>query len=197
MSTKVHITDKQKKIKLPTGTRLLIRKACAATLAEESFKDSAEINVTIVDDDEIRAIIAKCYERCRSILTEHIDKLHFVAEFLLKNEFMDDEQFKACMEMDNPTFEEIENIAEQRKRKSEEENKSAHANNRRQEELERERDALAREALEENKEKGVPDFFTSSLEVEESAAEAEETEVEEDVDSSTDADNSEENGENK
>jgi len=56
MSTKVHITDKQKKIKLPTGTRLLIRKACAATLAEESFKDSAEINVTIVDDDEIRAI---------------------------------------------------------------------------------------------------------------------------------------------
>jgi len=156
-----------------------------------SEKTAAEI------DDEIRAIIAKCYERCRSILTEHIDKLHFVAEFLLKNEFMDDEQFKACMEMDNPTFEEIENIAEQRKRKSEEENKSAHANNRRQEELERERDALAREALEENKEKGVPDFFTSSLEVEESATEAEETEVEEDVDSSTDADNSEENGENK
>ncbi len=56
MSTKVHITDKQKKIKLPTGTRLLIRKACAATLAEENFKDSAEINVTIVDDEEIRII---------------------------------------------------------------------------------------------------------------------------------------------
>lgn len=56
MSTKVHITDKQKKIKLPTGTRLLIRKACAATLAEENFKDSAEINVTIVDDEEIRVI---------------------------------------------------------------------------------------------------------------------------------------------
>ena len=56
MSTKVHITDKQRKIKLPTGTRLLIRKACAATLAEEKFAGAAEINVTIVDDVEIRLI---------------------------------------------------------------------------------------------------------------------------------------------
>lgn len=56
MSTKVHITDKQRKIKLPTGTRLLIRKACAATLAEEKFAGAAEINVTIVDDAEIRLI---------------------------------------------------------------------------------------------------------------------------------------------
>lgn len=59
MSVKVHITDKQKKVKLPTGTRLLIRKACAATLIEESFNEAAEVNVTIVSDEEIKAINKK------------------------------------------------------------------------------------------------------------------------------------------
>ncbi len=56
MSVKVYISDKQKKAKLPTGTRLLIRKACTATLVEEDFLESAEINVTIVDDAEIKKI---------------------------------------------------------------------------------------------------------------------------------------------
>lgn len=59
MSVKVHITDKQKKVKLPTGTRLLIRKACAATLIEENFNEAAEVNVTIVSDEEIKAINKK------------------------------------------------------------------------------------------------------------------------------------------
>jgi predicted DNA-binding protein YlxM (UPF0122 family) len=70
-----------------------------------SEKTAAEI------DDEIRAIISDCYERCRQYLTDNIEKLHFVAEFLLKNESMDDEQFKAAMETDNPTIEDIEKIA--------------------------------------------------------------------------------------
>ena len=106
-------------------------------------------------DDEIRAIIASSYERCKNILTEHRDKLEFVAEFLLKNEFMDDEQFKACMESDNPTVEEIEAIATERKRKSEEENKTAHAKNEREKALERERAILAAEALRQNVEEGT------------------------------------------
>lgn len=54
MSVKVNITDNQKKIKLPTGTRLLIRKACIATLKLEGFEDSAEVNVTLVNDEMIR-----------------------------------------------------------------------------------------------------------------------------------------------
>ena len=53
---KVNINDKQKKIKLPTGTRLLVRKACVATLKCEGFTDMAEVNVTFVDDFEIRYI---------------------------------------------------------------------------------------------------------------------------------------------
>ena len=94
-------------------------------------------------DDEIRSIIAECYARCKEILSTNIDKLHFVAEFLLKNESMDDEQFRAAMEMDNPTVESIEDIAFRKKQKSEEENDIAHENNRKAEEEER----LRREEL--------------------------------------------------
>jgi len=90
-------------------------------------------------DDEIRAIISNAYDRCKAILTEHIDKLHFVAEFLLKNESMDEEQFLAAMQMQNPTIESIENIALERRRKSEEENKNAEEERKRAEEEERAR----------------------------------------------------------
>ena len=71
------------------------------------------------------------------ILTDHIDKLHFVAEFLLKNESMDEEQFRAAMELDNPTIESIEDIAFRKHQKSVEENDVAHQNNRKAEEEER------------------------------------------------------------
>ncbi|MBQ2286328.1 MAG: rRNA maturation RNase YbeY [Acutalibacteraceae bacterium] len=59
MSIKVNITDEQKKIKLPTGTRLLIRKACIATLKLEGFEDSAEVNVTLVNDEMIKEMNTK------------------------------------------------------------------------------------------------------------------------------------------
>lgn len=54
MSVKVNIFTKIKSSLLPAGTRLLIRKACNATLAFEEFKDAAEVDVTIVSDDEIK-----------------------------------------------------------------------------------------------------------------------------------------------
>ena len=56
MSVKVNITDNQKRIKLPTGTRLLIRKSCIATLKLEGFEDSAEVNVLLVNDEMIRSM---------------------------------------------------------------------------------------------------------------------------------------------
>ncbi len=54
MSVKVNINSKQKEIKIPTGTRLLIRKACNATLNFENFEDSAEVDVTLVNDEQIK-----------------------------------------------------------------------------------------------------------------------------------------------
>ncbi|MBO5010025.1 MAG: ATP-dependent zinc metalloprotease FtsH [Clostridia bacterium] len=103
-------------------------------------------------DDEIRAIISSSYDRCKSILTEHINKLHFVAEFLLKNESMDEEQFRAAMEMENPTIESIEDIAFRKKQKSEEENQTAHENNAKAEEEER----IRREELSKRMANGEP-----------------------------------------
>ena len=55
MSVKVNISLKQKKIKLPTGTRLLIRKACIATLKFEGLtEDNYEVDVSIVNDEMIK-----------------------------------------------------------------------------------------------------------------------------------------------
>ena len=81
-----------------------------------SEKTAAEI------DSEIKRIIDEAYDRCTAILTEHKDKLEFIAQFLLKYETMDGDQFEAAMSGD-PTFEELEAINAEKRRKSEEENK--------------------------------------------------------------------------
>ncbi len=98
-----------------------------------SGKNYSEKTASAIDD-EIRDIINSAYATCKKHLSEHVDKLHFVAEFLLKNESMDEEQFKFAMEMESPTIEDVENIAVEKKRKSDEENKTAHENNKKAEE---------------------------------------------------------------
>ena len=72
-------------------------------------------------DSEIHRIISEAYANAKRILAENMDKLHFVAEFLVRNEVMDGEQFAAAMD-GNPTFEELEEMTEAKKRKSREEN---------------------------------------------------------------------------
>ncbi len=49
-------------------------------------------------DGEIRDIITNAYEACKRKLTQHREKLDAVAEYLIANEKMDGEQFKAMME---------------------------------------------------------------------------------------------------
>jgi cell division protease FtsH len=82
-----------------------------------SEKIAAEI------DDEVRSIIEQAYAECTRILTEHMDKLHLIAGYLLKAEFMDGDQFKAAMENDL-TYEQIDEIAKEKERKSREENEA-------------------------------------------------------------------------
>ncbi len=72
-------------------------------------------------DAEVKRIIKDAYERSIRILRENIDKLHFIAKFLVKNETMDDAQFKAVMEGE-PTVEELEAMTAERDRLSREEN---------------------------------------------------------------------------
>ena len=51
--TRVYIDDRQKQIKVPSGTRLLVRRACKAVLKFENFQYPAEVSVSFVDDEEI------------------------------------------------------------------------------------------------------------------------------------------------
>lgn len=53
---KVYIDNRQKKVKIPSGLRLLVRRSCNATLIYEEFEGKAEVNVTFVDDAQIREL---------------------------------------------------------------------------------------------------------------------------------------------
>lgn len=59
MSVKVNISVKQKQIKLPSGIRLLIRKACIATLSFEKLEGPCEVDVSLVNDDMIKEMNAQ------------------------------------------------------------------------------------------------------------------------------------------
>ncbi len=72
-------------------------------------------------DNEIKRIISAAYERAKEVLEEHRDKLDFIAEFLIKYETMDEGQFNAAMN-GSPTFEELEEIKSEKRKKSELEN---------------------------------------------------------------------------
>ncbi|MBE6672248.1 MAG: ATP-dependent zinc metalloprotease FtsH [Ruminococcaceae bacterium] len=78
-------------------------------------------------DDEIRAIIDDAYARCTEYLQSNIEKLHFVAGFLMKYETMDEFQFKAAMERDDITYEELDAMVAEKRRISEEENAAKRA----------------------------------------------------------------------
>ena len=56
---KVIISNSQNAVKIPTGVRMLIRRCCNAVLVNEKFKGSAEISVTIVDDEQIHELNRK------------------------------------------------------------------------------------------------------------------------------------------
>ena len=56
---KIIIENTQKEIKIPTGIRMLVRRCCNAVLRLEQFDGSAEVNVTFVDDEQIKEINKK------------------------------------------------------------------------------------------------------------------------------------------
>lgn len=53
---RVVIENKQKVVKIPSGIRMVIRRCCNAVLVMEKFEGEAEVDVSIVSDEQIRAI---------------------------------------------------------------------------------------------------------------------------------------------
>lgn len=103
-----------------------------------SEKIAAEI------DTEIRQIIEDAYARAKQILSDNAEKLHFVAEYLVKYEVMTGDQFKAYLER-GATEEELNAMVERKRRKQAEED----AARKEAEEKRRAADELARRRREE------------------------------------------------
>ncbi len=72
-------------------------------------------------DQEISKIINEGYQMAHAILSANIEQMHQIADFLLKHETMDGEQFAALMDR-GASEEELLAIAEERARKSREAN---------------------------------------------------------------------------
>ena len=84
-------------------------------------RNYSEDTATVIDN-EIKRLVNTAYDAATELLTEHIDKLHFIASYLIKNEVMDEDQFNAAMDGDK-TIEELEQMRDDKRRKSDEENR--------------------------------------------------------------------------
>jgi cell division protease FtsH len=87
-------------------------------------------------DDEIHSIISKGYEIAENILIQNMEKLHFVAEYLVKYEVMDKDQFNAVFD-ENPTFDKLEIIREEKRKKSQTDNANRKKEKEKEEEAKR------------------------------------------------------------
>ena len=72
-------------------------------------------------DEEIHIIIKEAQDLAEKLIRENEDKMNFMADFLVKNETMDEIQFNALME-GNPTMEELEGMIDELRKKSMQEN---------------------------------------------------------------------------
>ena len=87
-------------------------------------RNYSEGTATVIDN-EIKRLVNTAYDRATELLTEHIDKLHFIASYLMKNEVMDEDQFNAAMDAaeGEMTIEELERMRDEKRRQSDEENR--------------------------------------------------------------------------
>ncbi len=77
--------------------------------------------VAALIDEETLAIVNNAFDKAVSILKEHMDKLHFVASFLIDHEIMDEDQFDEAMS-EGATIQSVEKIKEEKQKKSKVEN---------------------------------------------------------------------------
>ena len=112
-------------------------------------------------DSEIHRIVSSAYEDALRLLSEHVDKLHFIAGYLLRSETMDGEQFKRAME-EEVTYEDLDAMVADKKSRSDAENerrrKVVEENERRRRE---EREREERRSRESGEDTDLPPFLAS------------------------------------
>lgn len=99
-------------------------------------KNYSEETAALIDS-EIKKIIDEAYAETERILSENLDKLNFIAEYLIKNETMEEEQFKRAMSEPDVTIEELEAMVAEKRERSRRENE---ARAKHLEEIERQRE---------------------------------------------------------
>lgn len=77
-------------------------------------------------DDEVHAIIEKGYQLAEKILLENMETLHFIAEYLTKNEIMDRDQFEEAFKP-GVTEADLDAIRDSKRKKSRDENERRRA----------------------------------------------------------------------
>ena len=77
----------------------------------KDFSNTRNYSETIAAriDEEIHAIISKGCSTAEQIITEHMNEMHFIADYLVANEVMDGEQFLAVFDGE-PSFEKLDAI---------------------------------------------------------------------------------------
>ena len=90
------------------------------------FSNSRNYSETVAAqiDEEIHSIITESFANAEKILSDNMDKMHFIADYLTKYEVMDDKQFKAAMTEEEPTEEMLNTIAEESKNRRNKENEA-------------------------------------------------------------------------
>ena len=63
----------------------------------KNYSDSTASKI----DEEVRKIISDSYEKSKNIISEHIDKLHEIASYLIENEKMSGKKFYEIMDGKN------------------------------------------------------------------------------------------------
>jgi cell division protease FtsH len=86
-------------------------------------KNYSEETASVIDE-EVKKIVTKAYDEAIRILEDNLDRLHFVAEYLMKNEIMEEEQFVRAMTEPEVTIEQLEEMVAEKRRKSKEENEA-------------------------------------------------------------------------
>ena len=77
-------------------------------------------------DDEVHAIIEKGYQLAEKILLENMETMHFIAEYLTKNEIMDRDQFEEAFKP-GVTEADLDAIRDSKRKKSRDENERRRA----------------------------------------------------------------------
>ena len=79
---KVQISNRQKQVKIPSGTRLLLRRCCHAVLAYEKFEKPAEVSISFIDNREIKHLNAEFRGKDieKMYFLSHLEKMAFLTK---------------------------------------------------------------------------------------------------------------------